>query len=156
MSKTETQANETQQEKNIFEIGVELYDSKAPFEEVIPVFEQAVKEYPKDSAGWTCLAWLRLLRNEGTDAEQAFEEAKKASRMDHANAQAHFNMILAMLIMGKTGVRGELNKAMQKCTPDDFKEVLGNLNDALERRPDFSEAKKLLGWIDPDSLKGDS
>lgn len=132
-----------------FEKGLALYEQKAPIEQVIALFEQGVLLNPKDATGFTCLAWLHLLRQEEGDASKALNYAQKAVRLEQNNYQAHFNLVLSMLVNGVKGVRSEFLKALNKCqSQNELQEVIENLKDALERRPDFSEAAKILKWIE--------
>ena len=148
---TETEAlpeTDTDNPKHPFELGLELYEQKAPYEQIIPLFEQGLNVAPRDSIGYTCLAWLHLLRGEGEDNGKGLVYAQKASRLDPNNVQAHFNLVLAMLVNGVTGVRQEFQRALSKLrTTNEEQEVIGNLEDALERRADFDQAQKLLNWI---------
>lgn len=139
---------ETPIEKTLFDEGLELYEKKAPYDEVIPVFERATAKYPKDSTGPTCLSWLYLLRDGPDDREKGFQYARNAVKQDPKNGQAHFNLILAMLMTLRTGVRSEVEKARQKCSTEEYQQVIENLKEALERKPDLSEAAKLLSWLE--------
>jgi tetratricopeptide (TPR) repeat protein len=142
----QTQAEEIPQHP--FEKGLALYEQKASLDVVIPLFEQGILLSPKDSTGYTCLAWLHLLRQENDDITRAINYARQAMKAEPGNHQAHFNLVLAMLVGGVKGVRAEFLAAMRKCQQaDDYQEVIANLHDALERRPDFAEAAKLLKWI---------
>lgn len=135
--------------KHPFEQGLELYEQKAPLNEVVELFEQGLLISPRESSGHTCLAWLLLLRQEGDDASKALAYAIQAVRLDRHNFQAHFNLVLAMLVNGQAGVRKEFQQALSKCLhEEDVAEVVANLKDALERRPDFPEASKMLNWIE--------
>ncbi|PKL79509.1 MAG: hypothetical protein CVV27_01710 [Candidatus Melainabacteria bacterium HGW-Melainabacteria-1] len=139
---------ETETPKHPFEQGLELYEQKAPYEQIIPLFEQGVTLTPRDSVGYTCLAWLHLLRREGDDASKGMMYAQKAVRLDPANVQAHFNLVLGMLINNTKGVRQEFQRAMAKLrTEEEQQEVVGNFNDALERQPELEEARKILSWM---------
>lgn len=141
-------ANTDESPKHPFERGLELYEQKAPYDEIIPLFEQGLTIAPRDSIGYTCLAWLHLLRNQDDDAGKGLVFAQKAVRLDPANAQAHFNLVLAMLIGKISGVRQEFQRAMSKLgSVEERQEVINNLNDALERRPDLAEASKILDWM---------
>lgn len=134
--------------KHPFEQGLELYEQKASYDDIIPLFEQGVQQSPRDSIGYTCLAWLHLLRNQADDANKGLAYAQQAIKLDGRNVQAHFNLVLAMLMNEVTGVRQEFQRAMAKLqSSDDQKEVIANLHDAIERQPDLVAAKKLLNWI---------
>jgi tetratricopeptide (TPR) repeat protein len=131
-----------------FEQGLALYEQKAPYEEIIPLFEQGLTLAPRDSVGYTCLAWLHLLRNQNDDIEKALTYAHKAVRLDQNNYQAHINLVLAMLVSGASGVRPVFQKAMAKIqNEEDRQEALDNLKEALERHPDMAAAQKVLNWM---------
>ena len=131
-----------------FEKGLEIYENKGDLKESIELFEQGVLMNPRDSTGYTCLAWLHLLRNEEGDATKGVNYASKAVRLDRSNQQAHFNLVLAMLVVGRSGVRKEFDAAKMKChTQEEMTEIIENLQDAVVRRPDYSEASKLLNWL---------
>ena len=143
---TQTQPEEIPQHP--FEKGLMLYEQKASLDSVIPLFEQGLLLSPKDSTGYTCLAWLHLLRQQADDTDKALNYARQALKAEPGNYQAHFNLVLAMLVGGIKGVRAEFVAAMRKCQQSsELQEVMTNLQDALERRPDFAEAGKLLKWI---------
>ncbi|MBF2054460.1 MAG: hypothetical protein IGS03_13500 [Candidatus Sericytochromatia bacterium] len=151
MSQDETTATvSTEEERPVhpFEKGLALYEQKAPYAEVIELFEQGLTLSPRDSVGYTCLAWLHLLRREGEDADKALGYAHKAIRLDGNNYQAYINLTLAMLITGASGVRPVFQKAMARIQSDeDREEVLSNLREALERHPDLDAAQKVLNWM---------
>ncbi len=131
-----------------FAKGLELYEQKGDYSEIISLFEQGVTLSPKDSVGYTCLAWLYMLRNSDDDATKALVLAQKAIRLDPSNYQAHVNFVLAMLTNGTGGVRPEFQRAMGKVTTEeDHAEVLENLNDAIEREPKWDAPRKMLAWI---------
>jgi len=132
-----------------FEKGLALYEAKADYNEVIPLFEEGITLTPKDSVGYTCLAWLLLLRNEGDDAQRAEKICMQGLRLDPGNYQAHFNLALAMLHNKTKGVRQEFQQAMRKLqTQEDKEEVLTNLREAVSREPEFEAAAKMLNWIE--------
>lgn len=146
---TDETLNADETVKHPFEEGLELYEQKAPYDQIIPLFEQGITLTPKDSVGYTCLAWLLILRRQGDDAQKAELFAQKAVQLDRNNYQAHFNLALAMLENGSKGVRGVFQKAMAKVgTDEDYTEVIENLKDALEREPELAAASKMLAWIE--------
>lgn len=144
-----TTNTDSEQPSHPFERGLELYEQKAPYAEVIALFEQGVTLTPKDSVGYTCLAWLHMLRNEGDDVPKAIGYAQRALRLDNSNFQAHFNLVMAMLMNGESGIRPEFQRAMSKLRlQEDRDEVVNNLKDALEREPGLEAAQKMLKWIE--------
>lgn len=143
-----TVAAEEERPVHPFEQGLALYEQKAPYAEVIALFEQGLTLSPRDSVGYTCLAWLHLLRREGDDAEKALNYAHKAIRLDGNNYQAYINLTLAMLVTAASGVRPVFQKAMARIqTDEDREEVLSNLREALERHPELDAAQKVMTWM---------
>jgi tetratricopeptide (TPR) repeat protein len=139
---------EAETPKHPYESGLALYEQKGSLEEVIALFEQGLILSPKDATGYTCLSWLHLLRNQEEDADKGLNYAVKAVKLEPANYQAHFNLVLGMLVNSVSGVRPEFLKALDKCqTQEDLQEVIDNLTEAVERRPDYAEAQKVLNWI---------
>ena len=125
--------------------GMAKYEAKAPYPEVIALFEQALTgDKQTKGTAYTCLSWLYALNGE---ADKSTKAAKEALRLDRTNAQAHFNLVLAMLVGGTKGVRDELQRALNVATHDALHEAEGNLQEALVRNPEFAPAKKLLGWL---------
>ena len=57
---------ETSQD-NLFEQAMARYQSGAAADEVLPDFARIVEAAPRQSAGWTCLAWLQLLWRRAVD-----------------------------------------------------------------------------------------
>ncbi|MBC7543180.1 MAG: hypothetical protein H7338_10655 [Candidatus Sericytochromatia bacterium] len=125
--------------------GMAKYEAKAPYPEVIGLFEKAL-DGDKQTKGtaYTCLSWLHALNGE---FDKSAKTAKEAMRLDRTNAQAHFNLVLAMLGAGTKGVREELQRVMTITTHDALHEAQGNLQEAIDRHPDFAAAKKLSGWL---------
>ena len=101
-----------------FEKGLALYEERADYNEVIALFEEGITLSPRDSVGYTCLAWLLLLRNEGDDSQKAEKLCMQGLRLDPSNYQAHFNLALAMLQNKTKGVRQEFQQAMRKLAID--------------------------------------
>jgi Tfp pilus assembly protein PilF len=99
------------------------------------------------STALTCLSWLHTLSG---DAAKGAKAAKEALKLDRTNAQAQYNLVLAMLAGNIKGVRDEFQRAMQMSTHDAIHEAEGNLQDALERHPEMPAAKKLLAWLSHD------
>lgn len=135
-------------EDDYFGWGNKLYNEKAPLSEVIDKFLKAIEKNPKDSSSYTCLSWLHILRDEEGDQKKALTFAKTALKLDPTNSQAHFNLVLAFLTNNKKGVREEFQKVISKSSSQDIEAAITNLKEALNRRPDFEEAKKLLKWLE--------
>jgi len=142
------EASIKQTEEILLNAGMELYTNNAPYGEIITHFDNASREYPRSATALTCLSWLYLMRNEKGDADRAIDAARRAQRLEANNVQAIFNQILGMLIAGKVGIRDVVEQAFAYATLEDITLAKDNLQDALTRRPDFAEAKKLLNWIE--------
>ena len=138
----------TEQVQHPFERGLAMYEAKEDYDKVITVFEEGITLSPKDSVGYTCLAWLLLLRNQGDDSQRAEKLCLQALRLEPGNYQAHFNLVLAMLENKTKGVRQEFQKAVRKMqSGEDEAELLNNLKEAQSREPDFAPAAKVLNWL---------
>ncbi len=148
---TETDTPETnvsEEATHPFEKGLAMYEAKEDYAKVIATFEEGITLSPRDSVGYTCLAWLLLLRNDSGDSQQAEKLCQQALRLDPSNYQAHFNLVLAMLENKSKGVRQEFQQAKRKLqTPDDKAELITNLEEAVSREPEFTPAQKVLNWI---------
>jgi len=145
---SENIAPEKTEEKDLFTIGLEMYNNKEPYDQVIDVFEKGVAENPSDSSYYTCLSWLYILRNKGGDRKKAVEFAKNALRYDPTNAQAQYNLVLGYLFTGKKGVRDEFEKAISMSREQDLEAAKTNLKEAIEREGYIHEVEKMLKWID--------
>ena len=55
-------------EASEFELALSSYQNGAPLPQVIASFKEITQQAPRQSAGWTCLAWLQLLNGEPQDA----------------------------------------------------------------------------------------
>jgi tetratricopeptide (TPR) repeat protein len=134
--------------QDLIQEGMSKYEAKAPYPEVIATFEKALTgNKDQKSTALTCLSWLHTLNG---DAPKGVKAAKEALKLDRTNAQAHYNLVLAMLASNTKGVRDEFQRAMQLSTHDAIHEAEDNLKEALERHPDLAAAQKLLGWLSHD------
>ena len=82
-----------------------------------------------------------------SDAE-TIEACEQAAKKNPDDAQAHFNLLLGLLMAGRKGIREQFEKVMGKSSKQDLELAIANLKDALERKPEFMEAAKLLNWIE--------
>jgi tetratricopeptide (TPR) repeat protein len=134
--------------QDLIQEGMAKYEAKAPYPEVIAAFERALNgSKDQKSTALTCLSWLHTLSGDATKGAKA---AKEALKLDRTNAQAQYNLVLAMLAGNIKVVREAFQTAMQMSTADAIHEAEGNLQDALERHPDMPAAKKLLAWLSHD------
>jgi tetratricopeptide (TPR) repeat protein len=130
-----------------FNLGLEQYNNKEPYDKVIETFEKGLKENPNDSSIYTCLSWLYILRNKANDRKKAITFAKNALRCEPTNAQAQYNLVLAYMLTGRKGIREEFEKAVSMSREQDLEAAKSNLKDAIEREGNILEFEKLLKWI---------
>ena len=95
---------ETSQD-SLFEQAMARYQAGAAAEEVLPDFARIVEAAPRQSAGWTCLAWLQLLCDQ---QEEALRSARFAVRLNGQDPQARINLSLALLETQSKGVRDHI------------------------------------------------
>ena len=95
---------ETSQD-SLFEQAMARYQAGAAAEEVLPDFARIVEAAPRQSAGWTCLAWLQLLCDQ---PEEALRSARFAVRLNGQDPQARINLSLALLETQSKGVRDHI------------------------------------------------
>ena len=100
---------ETSQD-SLFEQAMARYQAGAAAEEVLPDFARIVEAAPRQSAGWTCLAWLQLLCDQ---PEEALRSARFAVRLNGQDPQARINLSLALLETQSKGVRDHIQVVQQ-------------------------------------------
>lgn len=132
--------------EELFQEGVQRYESGEAAETLTPVFEQLCKESPKSVAAQTCLSWLYLLSSK---PEKAMKAAQLAVKLDPVDAQPRINLALAMLELGKTGVRQQVDLIKQILVrdPEQIDQVKVNLQEGPQRRPDWGLPQKVHYWL---------
>ena len=95
---------ETSQD-SLFEQAMARYQAGAAAAEVLADFARIVEAAPRQSAGWTCLAWLQLLCDQ---PEEALRSARFAVRLNGQDPQARINLSLALLETQSKGVRDHI------------------------------------------------
>lgn len=143
-----TEEKDLKEKTDYFSIGLEKYNDKEDYDSVIEIFEQGVKENPRDSSYYTCLSWLHMIRNKGNDRKKSIDLAKTALRYDPSNAQAQYNLVLSYMLNGRKGVREEFEKAISMSREQDITSAKTNLKDFVDRCGTSSEIDKLLKWIE--------
>jgi len=136
----------TQTVDALFEEGIERYKAGESAESLIPAFKLVCDRAPKNSAAWTCLAWLYLLEDRSSAALKA---AQRAVKLNPQDPQARINLALAMLESGKAGVRKHVEAAGQVMfsVKEIRDEVEHSLNEGLQRRPDWSSLLRVQSWL---------
>lgn len=132
--------------EELFQEGFERYQAGEDVNTLIPVFKEICDRAPKNSNAWTSLAWLYLLADQPT---QALNAAKLAVKLNSHDPQARVNLAVAMLDLGRTGVRSHVELAGQLILADaDWqKEVQKNFEDGLTRKPNWKSLVKVQNWL---------
>ena len=81
-------------QESLFQQAMNRYQQGAPAQELLADFETITAAAPRQSAGWTCLAWLQLLSDQ---SEEALRSARMAVKLNNQDPQARINLCLAML-----------------------------------------------------------
>lgn len=137
---------ETLTVEQLFDSGLERYKAGEPIADLIPIFKQICDRAPKNSAAWTCLAWLYMLDNKGS---QAVKAAQKAVKLNPQDPQARINLALAMLETKQKGVRDHIDMAQQLIFVSEewMSEVKSSIEDGLTRKPDWKSLIKVKAWL---------
>ncbi|MBT9312707.1 hypothetical protein [Leptothoe kymatousa] len=130
----------------LFEDGLNRYQSGESVDTLIPFFKDLCTQAPKNSALYTCLSWLYLLADK---PKAAYKAAQKAIKITPQDPQAHINMAIAILDSGKKGVREHVELATQLVmsveeVQDDIRQ---NFKEGLSRKPDWDNLKRVEKWI---------
>ena len=101
---------------------------------------------PRQSAAWTCLAWLQLLLDQ---PQAALDSAKTAVRLNPQDPQARINLSLAMLETGAKGVREhiEVVHRVMRLSPELASELNDSIDDGLARKPGWPSMQKVRRWL---------
>ena len=94
-------------QKTPFDQALEKYQAGEKAENLIPTFQEICDREPKNSAAWTCLAWLYMLIEQ---PQKALKAATKSVKLEPRDPQARVNLALAMLEAGEKGVRKHIDK----------------------------------------------
>ncbi|ERN42412.1 hypothetical protein KR51_00009370 [Rubidibacter lacunae KORDI 51-2] len=132
--------------ETLYEQGLKRYEDGASPAELIPLFKDICDRAPRNSAGWSSLAWLYLLTEK---PDRALKAAQKSVKLDKAAPQARVNLAIAMLDTKKTGVREHIEAAQHLLDVSDEvrADVIANLRDGLKRRPDWKSLKRICEWL---------
>ena len=132
--------------EDLFQQGIDRYNAGEDPKDLIPIFKGICDRAPKSSASWTCLAWLYLLSDQ---ANLAVSAAKKAVKHSPHDAQARVNLAAALVDSGQKGVRAQVDIASQILMIDteSHDEVLKNLEDGLDRKPDSKGLQRVKAWL---------
>ena len=133
-------------QENLFDQAMSRYQAGADAAEILPLFVRITEAAPRQSAGWTCLAWLQLLCDQ---PEEALRSARFAVKLNPQDPQARINLSLALLETDSKGVRDHIQVVQQVLTmaPDVSDDLKGALEDGLQRRPDWKALEKVKTWL---------
>jgi len=133
-------------QENLFEQAMSRYQAGADAVEILPLFVRITEAAPRQSAGWTCLAWLQLLCDQ---PDEALRSARFAVKLNPQDPQARINLSLALLETDSKGVRDHIQVVQQVLTmaPEVSDELKGALEDGLQRRPGWKALEKVKTWL---------
>ncbi len=139
-------ASPSSSEDSLFDQAIGRYQQGAAPEELIDDFLTITAQSPKQSAGWTCLAWLQLLLDRPNDA---LGSARTAVRLNPQDPQARINLSVAMLETGQKGVREhiEIVQRVMVMAPELAAELNDSMADGLKRRPGWQALEKVRAWL---------
>jgi predicted Zn-dependent protease len=133
-------------EASAFEVALARYHRGDAPAELLADFAAITAQNPRQSAGWTCLAWLQLLCDQH---EAALRSARTAVRLSPQDPQARINLCLAMLETGAKGVREhiEVVHRVLAMAPEMASEINEAIADGLRRRPGWAAMEKVKSWL---------
>ena len=133
-------------QESLFEQAMARYQAGASAAEILPDFLRITEAAPRQSAGWTCLAWLQLLCDL---PEDALRSARFAVKLNPQDPQARVNLSLALLETESKGVREHVQVVQQVLTmaPQISDELRTALDDGLQRRPNWTSLEKVKTWL---------
>lgn len=134
------------QTEELFKNGLERYQAGESPDTLIPIFKDLCDRASTNSNAWTCLAWLYLLVDK---PKAAYKAAQKAVKRNPQDAQAHVNLVLAMLDSGEKGVRTHIEQVQQLIIAyselrDEVKE---NIADGFSKKPEWKSLKQVQKWL---------
>jgi predicted Zn-dependent protease len=133
-------------QESLFEQAMARYQAGASAAEILPDFLRITEAAPRQSAGWTCLAWLQLLCDL---PEDALRSARFAVKLNPQDPQARVNLSLALLETESKGVREHVQVVQQVLTmaPQISDDLRTALDDGLQRRPNWTSLEKVKTWL---------
>jgi predicted Zn-dependent protease len=139
-------ASPSQEDSSLFDQAIARYQQGVAPEELVDDFLRITEQSPRQSAGWTCLAWLQLLLDQ---PQKALQSARMAVKLHPQDPQARINLSVAMLETGAKGVREhiELVQRVKLMAPELAAELNDSIADGLQRRPGWQALEKVKAWI---------
>jgi len=132
---------------SLFDQAIARYQQGAEPQDLIDDFLTITAQSPRQSAGWTCLAWLQLLLDQ---PRTALQSARNAVRLNPQDPQARINLRVARLETGATGVREhiEMVQRVVQIAPELAGELNDSIADGLRRRPGWQALEKVKAWLE--------
>jgi len=132
--------------ETLFDKALEKYQAGEKAENLIPTFQEICDRDPKNSAAWTCLAWLYMLIEQ---PQKALKAATKSVKLEPRDPQAQVNLALAMLETGEKGVRKHIEIAQQAIGFDERirDSIKENVDEGLTRKPDWKSLQRVNKWL---------
>lgn len=133
-------------QESLFEQAMARYQAGADAAEILPDFLKITEAAPRQSAGWTCLAWLQLLCEQ---PEEALRSARFAVKLNGQDPQARINLSLALLETQSKGVRDHIQVVQQimALAPEMEDDLKASIADGLKRRPGWKALEKVKSWL---------
>ncbi len=133
-------------QESLFEQAMARYQAGADAADILPDFLKITEAAPRQSAGWTCLAWLQLLCEE---PEEALRSARFAVKLNGQDPQARINLSLALLETQSKGVRDHIQVVQQimALAPEMEDDLKASIADGLKRRPGWKALEKVKSWL---------
>ena len=133
-------------QESLFEQAMARYQAGADAAEILPEFLKITEAAPRQSAGWTCLAWLQLLCEQ---PEEALRSARFAVKLNGQDPQARINLSLALLETQSKGVRDHIQVVQQimALAPEMEDDLKASIADGLKRRPGWKALEKVKSWL---------
>ena len=134
-------------EESLFEQAMARYQDGASASDVLDDFIAITNAAPRQSAGWTCLAWLQLLCDQ---PEEALRSARHAVKLNGQDPQARINLSVAMLETQAKGVRDHVQVVQQilAVAPEVTQELQASIADGLARKPGWPALAKVKNWLE--------
>ena len=134
-------------QESLFQQAMNRYQQGAPVQELLADFETITAAAPRQSAGWTCLAWLQLLSGQ---SDEALRSARMAVKLNNQDPQARSILCLAMLETKAKGVRDQIEVIQQvlALAPEVGAELKESIEDGLKRRPEWPALLKVKAWLE--------
>ena len=129
-----------------FDAAIARYQQGGPSAELIGEFQAITEQAPRQSAGWTCLAWLQLLEGQAADA---LRSARTAVKLNPQDPQARINLCLALLETDSKGVREQIEmvQRVMQMAPELAAELNDSIADGLQRKPGWPAMQKVQRWL---------